>query len=162
AVSGSGDSLVFGHDGSTAGFACRLLLRAATRDGVVVMTSGESEALIDEIVRSVAREYGWPEEPRPRKAVVAVAAEALAPLAGVYRVEVGERHFDFTVTVDGRRLMMASGTSAPAEILALTERHFFSPDTASEMIFAREGEERATAFALVQRDGGRYTARRIR
>lgn len=160
-VSGTGDSVIFGHDGSTAGFTSRLLLRAATRDGLVVMTNGESEALIDEIVRSVAREYGWPEESRPPKTVVAVDATHLPALAGVYRVELGERHFDFTVTVGGGRLMMASGGGTPAEILPSSDTHFFSPDTGSEVIFVREGAKAATAFTLVQSGGGRFTAKRL-
>lgn len=160
-VSDTGDSVAFGHDGSTAGFTSRLLLRSAARDGVVVMTNGESEALIDEIVRSVAREYGWPQESRPTKTVAAVDATRLPPLAGPYRVEVGGRHFDFQVTVDGGKLMLASGGGTPSEILPAAESHFFSPDTGSEMIFVREGSDPATAFTLVQRDGARFTARRI-
>jgi CubicO group peptidase (beta-lactamase class C family) len=160
-ISGTGDSLVFGHDGSTSGFTSRILLRAATRDGVVVMTNGESEALINEIVRSVGREYGWPEERRPAKTVVAVDATRLAALTGDYRLDLVGRHVDFRVTVDGGRLMLASSAGTPAEILPMAESHFFNPDTGSEVLFVREATGATSEFKLIQSDGSQYAAKRI-
>src|SRR5262249_34680722 len=73
-----GDSATVGHDGSTVGYTARLLLLPATGQGVAIMTNGESEALIDEIARAVAREYAWPVRPRIERTVAAVDPGAYA------------------------------------------------------------------------------------
>jgi hypothetical protein len=160
---GAGDSATIGHDGSTVGYTARLLLFPATRQGIAIMTNGESEALLDEIVRAVAREYAWPVRPRIERTLAAVDPGDYAELAGHYRVEIGERKFDFTVGVEGsgaqRRLILTGPSGRPAELLPLSERRFFSQDTGNEFSFRREGT--AVTQMLIDQQGQRYTARRL-
>src|SRR5262249_14737275 len=128
-----GDSATVGHDGSTVGYTARLLLLPATGQGVAIMTNGESEALIDEIARAVAREYAWPVRPRIERTVAAVDPGAYAALVGRYRVEVGGRTFEFAVSVEGsenlRRLIITGPGGRPVELLPLSPLRFFSQDT---------------------------------
>lgn len=158
-----GDSATVGHDGSTAGFTARLLVLPATGQGIAVMTNGESEALIDEIGRAVAREYAWPVRPRVVRSVAAVDPAGYAALAGRYRVEVGDRIFDFVVredgTGDGRRLIIIGPSGRPGELLPLSALHFFSQDTGNQFTFARPGE--VVTSMLIDQQGERYTARRM-
>jgi len=160
---GGGDSATVGHDGSTAGFTARLLVLPATGQGIAVMTNAESEALIDEIMRAVAREYAWPVRPRVVKSVATVDAAGYATLAGRYRVEVGERTFDFDVRVegtgDGRRLIITGPSGRPGVMLPLSSLHFFSQDTGNEFTFTREGN--VVTSMLLDQQGERYTARRL-
>jgi CubicO group peptidase (beta-lactamase class C family) len=157
---GAGDSTTFGHDGSTAGYTARLLVLPATGQGIAVMTNGESEALIDEVVRSVAREYRWPVRPRAEKTVATVDPAAYAPLAGRYRVQVGERAFDFVVTVDGGRLIITGPSGRPAEILPESAVRFFSRDSGNQFTFTRNGGGPVRSMTIDQQ-GERYTARRV-
>lgn len=157
---GAGDSVSFGHDGSTAGYAARLLLLPETAQGITVMTNGESDALIDEIMRSVAREYRWPVRPRVEKVVAAVDPTPYAALAGRYRVELGERAVDFIVTVDKGRLMIAGGSGRPTELLPESDLRFFSQDSGNEFSFTRNGAGPATSMVINQQ-GQRFTARRV-
>jgi CubicO group peptidase (beta-lactamase class C family) len=160
---GAGDSATVGHDGSTAGYTARLLVIPAKRQGIAVMTNGESEALIDEIARAVAREYAWPVRPRPEKALATVEVATYPALAGRYRVELGERVFDFAVSVEGsggeRRLIMTGPSGRPGELLPSSELHFFSQDTGNEFTFIREGN--TIARMLIDQQGQQFTARRV-
>lgn len=69
-VSGIGESLSFGHGGNSPGYAAFWVLYPATGDGVVVMANARSSGdLLMEVVRGVARVYGWPEEYAPRESL---------------------------------------------------------------------------------------------
>ncbi|RXR07058.1 class A beta-lactamase-related serine hydrolase [Pseudoxanthomonas composti] len=72
--------LRFGHDGTNQGFQSLAVAYADRGEGVVVLTNGgQGRRLIDEIVRAVATDYGWPE-------IAAPAAQAKTlPLAVLYR-----------------------------------------------------------------------------
>jgi CubicO group peptidase (beta-lactamase class C family) len=61
-VMGEGERRIFRHSGSNAGFRARMVAYVGGGRGAVVMTNGDAgEALIDEILASIARAYGWPE-----------------------------------------------------------------------------------------------------
>jgi CubicO group peptidase (beta-lactamase class C family) len=155
----AGDSATVGHEGSTVGYTARLLLIPATGQGIAVMTNGESVALIDEIERAVAREYAWPVRPRVERTIAVVDAARLTALAGRYRVELGERTFDFLVAVEGTRLILTGPSGRPGELLPLSELRFFSQDSGYEFTFAREGN--AVTSMGIDQQGQRYTARRL-
>jgi CubicO group peptidase (beta-lactamase class C family) len=157
---GATDSASFGHDGSTAGFTARVLVLTARAQGIAVMTNGESEPLIDEITRSVAREYHWPLRPRREKVVATVDPAGYVALAGRYRVELGERAVDFSVTVDGNRLLIARTSGRASELLPESELRFFSQDSGNEFTFTRDGAGRVTTM-IIDQQGQRFTARRL-
>ena len=159
ALSGSGDSLTVGHDGSTVGYVARVIVLPATGQGLAVMTNGESAALIDEIQRAVAKEYKWPVKPRVEKVMAAVDPALLPPLAGQYRLEFDNRTFDFRVEVVGARLMLTGPSGRPGEVLPLSENRFFSQETGNEFTFTREGK--AVTSMVIDQQGQRFTARRL-
>ena len=127
------------------------------------MTNGESEALIDEIMRAVALEYAWPVRPRVEKTLAAVDQASYTVLAGRYRVTVGERNIDLVVSVDGtgdgRRLMIAGPGGPPGELLPLAALHFFSRNTGNEFTFTREGD--VITSMRIDQQGEHFTARRL-
>jgi CubicO group peptidase (beta-lactamase class C family) len=155
---GAGDSLTVGHGGSTAGYVARLIVLPATGQGLAIMTNGESEALIDEIQRSVAREYAWPVRPRVEKQVATADPATYVALSGQYRVALGDRNVDFQVEVDGARLILTGPSGRPGELLPVSELQFFSQDTGNEFTFTREGN--AVTGMVIDQQGQRFTARR--
>jgi hypothetical protein len=51
----------FGHGGDTRGYHAQMILFPGTGQGAVVMTNSDAgAAALQELLRSVAREYGWP------------------------------------------------------------------------------------------------------
>jgi CubicO group peptidase (beta-lactamase class C family) len=78
----------FGHGGSNEGFQCYMIASAEGGKGAVVMTNSDNGSPItQEIVRAIAREYGWegyvPEPAKP----VALSPDQLRALEGRYLVE---------------------------------------------------------------------------
>lgn len=52
----------FSHGGSNQGFRCMLFAYRDTGQGAVIMTNGDNgRALVEELMRSIAREYEWPD-----------------------------------------------------------------------------------------------------
>jgi CubicO group peptidase (beta-lactamase class C family) len=83
AIHGSGDSLTFEHGGSNQGFKCTLVAFASAGKGAVVMTNGDQgEALAQEIVRTLARIYGWPVYQRVQRKAANVQGELKALSSG--------------------------------------------------------------------------------
>ena len=57
-----GSPALFGHDGVNRGFQSFMIAYVGKRDGIVVLTNGgQGRRLMDEVVRAVATDYGWPE-----------------------------------------------------------------------------------------------------
>ncbi len=102
-VSGSGESLSFGHGGNSPGYASFFVLYPVSGDGVVVMGNGRtSGALLMEVVRAVARVYEWPGgDYAPR---VSLSAEGLmlrlllAVGGGALAVYIGTRWYRRSLT----------------------------------------------------------------
>ncbi|HEY2011864.1 MAG TPA: serine hydrolase domain-containing protein [Bryobacteraceae bacterium] len=70
ALSETDGQKAFSHGGSNAGFQCLMFAYREGGRGAVVMTNGDrGGALANEILRSIAAEYGWPDykvtEPKP-------------------------------------------------------------------------------------------------
>ena len=60
-LDGFGKSASFGHGGSNEGFKCQMTAFFEGGRGAVIMTNGDQGGfLAGEILRAVAREYGWP------------------------------------------------------------------------------------------------------
>ena len=155
-----GDSATFGHDGSTAGFAARLLMFTDGRRGLVVMTNGESEAFIDEIQRSVAATYGWPVRPRPVRTVVSVRPEQLEPLTGRYRIVFGDRTIDVTFNSTGGRLAFVGPSGRPAPLFAESPTRYFSRESGTTFSFdAPEGGP--ARRVTIDQTGQRFVADRL-
>lgn len=56
-----GSAVYFGHGGSDEGFTSQLLVSRDKGYGVAVMVNSDSGGILLEVVRAVAREYGWDE-----------------------------------------------------------------------------------------------------
>ena len=157
---GGGDSATFGHDGSTAGFTARLVMLADGRRGLAVMTNGESEALIDEIQRSVAAVYGWPVRPRPVRTAVQLAPKKLDRLIGQYRIVFGDRTIDVGFTVAGDRLAFVGQSGRPAPLYAESPSRFFSRESGTTFTFDSLGATVARAVTIDQ-PGQQFVAQRL-
>ncbi len=79
-------SLYFGHGGADEGFRAELLVNRKNGYGVAVMANSDNGGILREVMRSVAREYGWEEFlPAPHE-VIALDAAKLNDYLGRYLV----------------------------------------------------------------------------
>ena len=71
-----GNAIYFGHGGADEGFRAELLVHKTKGYGVAVMVNSDNGAIIREIIRSIALEYGWEEFlPKPHEIVTVDAGE---------------------------------------------------------------------------------------
>lgn len=137
-LSGTGHDTRFGHGGSNAGFRCEMVAYVETGQGAVVMTNGDRGGrLAQELLRSIAREYGWPEYPGPKEKTVAQIDPAVyEAYVGRYEVAPGRV---VTIKVAGRTLMASLPAPAGQEVELLPESatKFFEPRLELEVEFVK-------------------------
>jgi CubicO group peptidase (beta-lactamase class C family) len=81
---GGPEHLFFTHSGGNEGYRCDLVAYQQG-DGVVVMTNGDNGGpVIEEIVRTVAHEYAWPDFQPPTRTLAKVDPVALDHVVGAY------------------------------------------------------------------------------
>lgn len=155
-----GDRTSFSHSGGTAGFRTQLYGYTGTGQGVVVMTNSDSgAALIDEILCSIAAEYGWPEfkvvEKTPGVADVAANQQA----AGEYllldqsaRIVAEDDRLFFQSPLFGAHRM---------ELFPAAPGSYFMTAQDMTLRLERDTDGQVNGFTLL-RGAGSYPAKRMR
>jgi hypothetical protein len=159
-VTADGDHPFFWHNGQDEGFTSMM---AAYRngDGVVVLTNGDTGGdLAGDIVRTIAREYDWPNF-QPLKAAAATAPD-IARYTGHYRTKNGRL---VVVTREGNALMARQLGDGRSQLLPAGANSFLasgwpglSGTTRYEFAIGAKGV--ADALTITQ-DGDKVSAGRI-
>ena len=139
----------FAHAAGNAGMS-GILIGNLRGDGVVVLQNGESAELLDEVVRTVARVYGWPglaDAPRPAPRTLALAPARLDAYVGTYR----EGDMVLTIERPGATLTL-QGPGAPRRLLFTAADTAVTQESGARLRFVRGPGGAVTALALL-RDG---------
>lgn len=161
-VSGTENARRFGHGGWNLGFVSNLVAYQEKGFGCVVMlNSNEGVALLQEITRAVAREYGWPdflpaelEEKEQEDAVLDafVGEYSLAPVGTLLLAR------------NEGRLMLRFGPQPAVPLRSETETKFFAEVLDAEVMFVKDEDGQVSGLTL--RQGGKeikgYPLRRKR
>ncbi len=148
-----GDDLWFGHGGANAGFRCQLYGSFDGERGVAVMTNADDGSrLADEIIRGVARVYGWEGFVEPALTLEPAGRE-LASYCGRYafgpdRVAI--------VTLEDEALWFHAPPTRPQRLVPLAPDGFLVLGSQARVEFAFQGDSVRT---LTLRAGGRDVAR---
>jgi len=167
-VDGQGSSARFSFSGANVGYKCRMIGYLNAGQGVVVMTNSENGAeLINEIIRSVAAEYGWPDF-RPRERVIAkVDPRVYDAYVGEYEIAPG---LILTVTKEGDKLVSRampvptppSATGQPwSEMFPESETSFFTKDADARFTFVKDAEGKVVQVNIL-RGTREFQARKIK
>jgi CubicO group peptidase (beta-lactamase class C family) len=131
------DGLTFGHGGANEGFRCTLLVFLDGSAGVAVMTNSDrGSALADEIVATVAAEYGWPILQPIERAVAHVDPAVIQELVGRYDIP-GLGIVQITAG-DNRLIVMLPGDEH-VELMPESADVFFDRDNGTRVTVIREG-----------------------
>ncbi len=155
-----GDRISFSHSGGTEGFRAQLYGYTGSGQGVVVMTNSvNGAALIDEILCSIAAEYGWLEFQIVEKTAKPADAAANQRLAGEYRLVDLPAH----IIAEGDRLYFQSDLfgAKPMELFAESKDAFFMTAQDMSIRFGRTDDGAIESFELI-RGANVYPATRIR
>ena len=140
-VGGTPPDIYFEHGGSAL-FQCDMV-GYPSGDGVVVLTNGGGGgSLSDEIVRSVAQSYGWPDFQPVEHTVVHVDPSKFDGYIGTY---------DFIkVTRDGSRLMAEIPLGSKAqELFPESDTQYFLRDDPTRVIFDLNRDGSATGLEFI-------------
>lgn len=120
-IHGEGDDLRFGHDGANQGYQAVLVAYAHEGEGVIVLTNGEKGSrLANEIVRTVATDYGWDALAAKSSAEIDLPAALPARIAGLY--DGGGMSVFLDARADG--LFAQTGGPHPERLVPIDELHF--------------------------------------
>lgn len=144
-LNGLGDAASFGHGGSNEGFKCQMTMFLEGGRGAVIMTNGDRGGfLAAEVLRGIAREYGWPAYKPMEKKVVAVDPKVLALYEGRYELRPG-RVLDLKVE-NGALFVYSDGERI--ELYAESDTRFFDTEEGHTFVFVKGADGRADHFLL--------------
>jgi CubicO group peptidase (beta-lactamase class C family) len=155
---GSGKTLSFSHGGSNEGFRCFLFAYAETGQGAVVMTNGDGGGqLASEILRSIAREYGWADYTVKEREVARVDPKVYASYTGQYDV----RNSSVAVTIENGRLFIQAPPFGPDKVELYPEsetKYFITLDDVT-FTFIKDEKGQVTEM-LVESPGPSFRAKK--
>jgi CubicO group peptidase (beta-lactamase class C family) len=129
-----GAATYFGHGGADEGFRAQLLVHRDKGYGAVVMVNSDNGQIMNEIIRSIAREYQWEDYlPQPRE-VVSVDAARLNEYTGRFLVNPDRV---LTLTQQGGRLYAEPTASPKFELLPVSETEFLRKDADIRYTFVK-------------------------
>ncbi len=156
ALEGEGMSARFSHGGVNEGFEAYLVAYTSTSQGAVVMANGSGGMhLAQEIIRGIAREYGW---------IDFIAEKILAPVdPSLYDAYIGQYELgpnvNLLVSRQGDRLYIRATDQRQFEIFPESEITFFPREFEAQITFIKDEMGRVTG--LVLRQHGEHSAKKI-
>lgn len=146
-IGGKPDHRYFWHGGGNKGYQCLMTAYEGDGEGAVVMTNSNlGYSLANDIIRTIAREYKWPDWGPRIVHTVSLDAETLKRYVGTYKVN---PWFSFAVTFQKGKLFI-QGTGQP--ILELwpesATRFTFVVDV--DVDFVRDAGGKVTGMNILQ------------
>ncbi|MDV6330944.1 serine hydrolase [Asticcacaulis sp. 201] len=132
-IGGSDKGPYFYHDGSNAGYKATIVGYAYSGDGAVILTNGDQGfQLGNEILRSVAAAYNWPDFHSIERRAVTLPTSQLAPFAGTFTIpDLG----DFEIRMEGDQLVAEIWKGVVDPLYASSPKDFFLTSQALQLNF---------------------------
>jgi CubicO group peptidase (beta-lactamase class C family) len=147
-IGGSEGNRYFSHGGANEGYRNLFVAYEKSGEGAVVMTNGDNGGQLgDEVMHSIAAEYGWPDWKPEVRAAVKVDEKTLALYPGTYELGPG---FDVVVTVESGQLMAQATGQPKFPLYAETETKFFPLDFPAEIEFVKDDNGKVNVLVLHQ------------
>jgi CubicO group peptidase (beta-lactamase class C family) len=150
ALEAPGHKLRFSHGGSNEGFRCTLqAYTEAPGQGIVIMTNGDQGwNLLNEILRSVSKEYGWPDFQPQEHTLGMVDVSRLPVYAGEYEIAGGKK--PVVVTLKGTHLYVQAEALGPdaEEILPESDLQFFVVSAPLVFNFQKDDQGAVTRMTI--------------
>ena len=155
----------FGHSGSNAGYRAQMMMMAETGQGAVVMTNSDAgNEVMFEVLRSIAREYGWPTFQPVEKAAAPMEPALLRDAPGRYQGTFQGQTVTYTAqAADGALTIFAPPWPAP-RILYRTpapELRFFIRESEREYTFERDASGRVVRMRVTGGGSPEIVAERV-
>jgi len=158
-ISGTGRETRFGHGGSNVGFRCTFTAFKDTASGVVVMTNADRGAeILQDVVRAVAREYGWPGLAPLERTLGTSNPTLYKDFVGRYEIPIRSPPVVMLIQTDGGKLYRGSGPGR-VELLPESESTCFAMDSDMRIEFVRDSSGKVTEARVWQGGSERRATR---
>jgi len=145
-IGGTDSNPYFSHGGANEGFRNIFVAYEKSGDGAVVMTNSDAGGeLGDEIMHSIADEYGWPDYRSTVRVAVRVDPKILAQYVGIFELRKG---FDLAVTLENGQLLIQATGEGKVPLYAETETKFFATVIPAGIEFVKDGQGKVTDLVL--------------
>lgn len=147
-LEGEGDATRFYHNGWDEGFVAKLISYKRGGNGaVLLLNSNAGFQMIDEVLYSIAREYGWKDYLPKMPKAVNVSVGILAGYCGIYRAESG---IEFKVVADGKKLLLGFENQQALKILPESKETFFAPELNLKVKFESGRSGKVEGLSVIQ------------
>jgi hypothetical protein len=145
-IGGTDSNPYFSHGGANEGFRNIFVAYEKSGDGAVVMTNSDAGGeLGDEVMHSIADEYGWPDYRSTVRTAVRVDPKILAQDVGSFELRKG---FDLVVTLENGQLIIQATGEGKIPLYAETETKFFATVIPAEIEFVQDDQGKVTHLVL--------------
>jgi len=142
-----GNALYFGHGGADEGFRAELLVSRDKGYGAVVMANSDNGDILREVLRGLAREYGWDEFlPAPHE-LIALEPAKLDSYTGRYLVNPDRV---LTLKNESGKLIAYPTADRPFELLPTSNSAFIRRESNLQYNFVRNGDATNQGFSAIQ------------
>jgi CubicO group peptidase (beta-lactamase class C family) len=152
-----GNALYFGHGGANEGFRSQLLVHKTKGYGAVVMVNSDNGQILNEIIRSIAREYSWDEYLPQTHETVSLDPGKLDEYVGRFKVNPDRV---LKVIREKSRLYVEPTEAPKFELFPLSETDFIRNDQDLRYTFVKNSSGNVDAIK-VRFSGGEVTGPRI-
>ena len=156
-IGGTSTNPHFNHGGADEGFISNLVAYNEG-DGVVIMTNSDSGGqLADELLRTIAHEYGWPDFAPPQRSIVPLSDADFDKFTGYYQppnAPSGAMVYFHIYREDTHFYSQITGQRS-VEIFAASPSEFFASSVAAEISF--DASPDSAVDGLVLHQNGRQT-----
>jgi CubicO group peptidase (beta-lactamase class C family) len=147
-IGGADANPYFAHGGANEGFRNTFAAYEKGGEGAVVMTNGDNGGVLgDEVMHSIAAEYGWPDWHPTVRSVVPVDPKVLSQYAGTFELQPG---FNLVVTLENGQLMTQATGQDKVPIFAESETKFFPVVIDAEIEFFKDDQGKVSYLVLHQ------------
>ncbi len=147
---GKNQSARFGHGGGNEGYRCLMFAYSDSGQGAVVMTNSDNgDALAEEIMRSIAKEYGWFEYLPKEKIIVSVDRKIYDSYAGQYQIA---PNYFLTIANENGKLFSQMTGQPKVELFAESETDFFLKESETEIKFVKNTQGVVTGLVWRERE----------
>lgn len=135
-LTGKGDSLIFQHGGGNRGFNSLLIGYKNLGKGAIVMINANTFEIINEVMRSIAIEYNWPDYFRENKKYV-LDEESLESFTGKY---VSEEDWEIVIARDKDKLTIEMVSQPPIYLIPESNNKFYCEQLNIKVEFIKKND----------------------
>lgn len=147
----------FGHEGWNVGFTSRYIGSFEEGNGIVIMTNSDNSRILDEIVNSVAKVYGWKDyhTPAAKKIATNIPDSLVNKYVGNY-IFFGDTA---TVTRNGNKMILSINNDEFFEMYFTSADEFVTQDMPYTFRFVNEGGKISEFY--FEENGEKISVRRL-